>query len=332
MTLKYTLLTLLILLTFVLFTGCEIEELATLPTGSVFVAAFDSTGVEIIGGEIFLNGVTSNQYTPDTLQNVPIGQYTILVKAPGYYAAETDIEVIEGEFYSLEFDLNKKPPGSLEVTSSHAGAAIIVDQISTNEVTPHLFTDIESGIRELTVFLDGYKNLVPTLIPVEIDPSDTAVVTFNLQQGTLGSDEGNIAYDFTLEDDFGNMISLHNYRGQVVLLSYFFRECVNCILEFPEIEQAYQDYLPYGVQVMGINTMWYDDLEDVQFVREELGLTFKLLLDVVDGHNSTVTAQYNIFWAPINIIIDQSGEIVLRDEDGVTYEQLADKFNELLGL
>jgi len=315
--------------------GCDIEGTEKEPSGSIAVTALDETvnpPVELTGGTIYLDGNARSETTPDTLRNVALGNHTVSVKVSGYEQNEMDVDVNEGEISIAQLSLIPAEVGLLEVTSTPSDALIIIDQISQTETTPFSFSNIEVGQREVSVFLDGYRTIEGLLTPMVIGPGTLVNVDFTLIQGTLGNDESEIAYDFTLEDDFGNMISLHNYRGHVVLLTFFFKDCVNCILEFPEIEQAYQDYASYGVQVLGIDPMWLDELEDVQFVREEVGLSFKLLLDIVDGQKSTVSAQYNIYLAPVNIIIDQSGEIVVRDTDGVDYDFLADTFNELLGL
>ncbi len=310
------------------FSSCQIEGMLEEPAGSIFVAAFDTTGTEITGGEIFLDGVTSNQVTPDTLENVPVGDHTVRVEATGYESAETEVTVNENELTEVSLTLSLADVGLLEVSSEPAGALIIIDQQSTGQFTPFSFTSVAVGPREVSVFMDGYKTLSPALqTPVVTDPQTEVSVSFQLQAGYPGHQEGDIAYDFTLEDDFGNQVSLHNYRGRVVILSYFFKDCPNCIAEFPEIEQIYQDYLPYGVQVLGIDPMFFDDLEDVQFVRNELGLSFKLLLD----WGSLTTTDYGVIAYPTNFVIAQGGDIAARLLS-VNYEILADILNDLLGL
>ena len=159
-----------------------------------------------------------------------------------------------------------------------------------------------------------------------VDPDDTASAEFQLQQGAAGSYVGQIAIDFTLEDDFAADISLHNYRGRIVILSFFFSRCQPCMAEFPEIEEIYQEYANHGVRVLGIDTMWFgEQLADVQNVRSSLGLTFNLLLD----YGAVVTQQYSIAGCPTNIIIDRGGEIVSR-LGSTSYSELAGILDGLL--
>ncbi len=169
----------------------------------------------------------------------------------------------------------------------------------------------------------------PALISIAVDPSDTASASFNLQAGTIGNDAGDIAIDFTLEDDFGNWISLHDYRGHIVLLTFFYEACSGCNQEFPEIQQVYEDYLPHGVQVLGIDPMFFDDLESVHNVRNAHELTFKLLLDWDADYSGP--NNYGVLVYPTNIVVGPGGDIAAR-MTGTSYEELSDIFDGILGL
>lgn len=299
--------------------------------GKISVSAFDTTDsepIELIGGTIYLDDAIRNETMPTILNNIPIGQHGVRVKVAGYDAAEKDIEVVENMIAYATFYLERAETGLLEVTSTPAGAGIIIDLELQNETTPFSYDDIEVGNRNVSVFLDGYKTLVPAMqIPTVIDRETPVSVSFQLQQGNPGGSEGDIAFDFTLEDDYDNLISLHNYRGYIVLLTFFFRSCQGCMDEFPYIEAIYQDYSPYGVQVMGIDPMFFDNLEDVQFVRSELELTFRLLLD----WGAVTTGQNGITQYPTNIVVGSGGNIVARLAN-ITYDNLADILDGLLGL
>ncbi len=314
-----------------LLAGCQIEEIEEGPVGHIAVSAFDTTRVtpvELLGGTIYLDGSLRSETAPDTLDGIPTGMHTVEVKVTGYELQSKQVEVYESEVAPASFNLIPAAVGLLEVTSEPSSALIIIDLEFSGATTPHQFDNIEVGHRDVTVFLDGYRTISPALMTATvIDLENPVSASFTLEPGTVGNQEGNIAIDFTLDDDFGNVISLHNYRGRVVLLSFFFKDCVACILEFPEIEAAFQDYQQHGFQVLGIDPMFFDEIEDVQEVRNDLGLTFNLLLD----WQSIYANQNEVGLYPTNIIVDQSGEIAVRMLN-VTYEQLADILNDLLGL
>ena len=317
----------ILLLTLFAFSSCTIIESEETAVGSIFVSSFDTTGAEITGAKIYLNGIERSESTPATLENIPVGSQSIKVKKPGFTEEIQSVNVILDQIESVSFTLFPAAPGFLEVISDPPAALILIDGQSTGQYTPFLFDAVESGSRNISVFLDGYTTLSPSLQTFVVDPSDTASASFNLQSGTPGFDEGKIAYDFTLIDDYGNETSLHQYRGQIVMLSFFFSTCQPCLEEFPEIEEAFQHYAEMGVVVLGIDPMFSDELSDVQNVRSGLDLSFKLLLDF----NAVVNQQYQLQVFPTNIIIEPSGVIHTRFENQLlTFDILSEVFDEIL--
>jgi peroxiredoxin len=81
------------------------------------------------------------------------------------------------------------------------------------------------------------------------------------------------------------------------------------MLEFPDIQEVYEDYSSLGFQVLAVNP--YDDLETIREVREDptMGITFQLLMDN-DVQNTD--GLYNITIFPQNFLIDGSGKIRFR--------------------
>lgn len=307
--------------------GCEIQESEQTPVGDIAVSAVDSTGNELTGGKIFLDAIETGQFTPDTLENIPVGGHLIKVKVHGYEAAQESIAVLENQLAEIEFTLAPAQFGFLKVISEPPGAGIILDLALLGWQNPMEFIEVEAGLHTVSVFIDGYFTLEPSLDSVNVTPEDTVEVSFTLQPGANGSGVGNIAYDFTLDDDFGNAISLHNYRGYIVLLTFFYTDCQPCMQEFPEINQLFLDYAQYGVQVLGIDPMYYDDVEDVIAMRENLNIGFRLLLDEGAVYNQ----MYDLIAYPTNIVVTPTGEIAAR-MFGTTYDQLAEIVDGILGL
>ena len=307
--------------------GCEIEEAALQTYGSMVVAAFDSSGTELSGGKIYLDNIEREETTPDTLHNIPPGLHQVRVKVLGFESKEEDILVEADEISESFFILTPAKYGFLRVTSDPPGANVVMNQTLTDSITPYLFSQIETGLHTVSLFLDGFLTLVPALDSVIVYPEDTVYSDFTLQEANIGSEIGNVAPDFTLPGDYGNLISLHDYRGYIVLLTFFFEDCPNCMEEFREIENVFKDYSQYGVQIIGIDPWYRDDLEAIRRVRENLNITFKLIYD----EEASTVGMYSIRAYPTNIIISQSGEIVYkRVGGGLTYEILSELFDSLL--
>ena len=313
---------------FYIISGCSIEESTGPETGAVFVFTSDPLGNELPGAEITIDNVPRSEITPDTLFGLSAGQHDLKVDYPGYYPLDTLIEVFDNQISEIYLVLEPALFGSLIVESAPPGAMVIIDRKHDYiNITPVTVSQLETGFHAVSAFIDGWLTLPPEIDTVEITWQGESSVQFTLEQGTLGSQTGNTAPDFTLEDDFGSMVGLHNYRGSVVLLTFFFSTCPPCMEEFPEIDQIYVDYSPQGLMVLGLDPMFNDDLEDVQGVRNQLNIHFKLLLD---NDHSVNYPLYNILAYPTNILIEPSGLIHGR-YGTVSYETLAAEIENIMG-
>ncbi|HEX2269760.1 MAG TPA: TlpA disulfide reductase family protein [Pyrinomonadaceae bacterium] len=75
--------------------------------------------------------------------------------------------------------------------------------------------------------------------------------------------------DLLLKDLSGVEQSLAALKGRIVILNFWATYCIPCRKEMPDLAAIQNDFAPFGVQVIGVNT---DDAEDrkkvLQFVRE----------------------------------------------------------------
>ena len=316
--------TVFLLLPLILICGCAIEESDSPDTGYIYVSTESQTGEPLIGGRIYIDGVEQGVITPDTVANVLTGERILRVKVQGFTAAEETVAVVKNDITYKNYILEIADIGYLNPTFVPVNADLVLDQrlFVPNMVPPY---PIEVGWHSVSAFLNGYKTEAPVLDSIYVGPDQTVTLTKTLTAGTLGSTTGTIPPDFTLQDDYGNTISLHDYRGYIVMLSFYYSNCQPCMLEFPDINQAFLDYSDYSVQVMGINPMNPDELQDVQQVRQNLNLQFKLLLDY--GYQVDLACGVTAF--PTNIIIAPNGEIAARWLS-TNYEQLTDLFDTLI--
>ena len=90
-------------------------------------------------------------------------------------------------------------------------------------------------------------------------------------------ERGALAPDFTLQNLSGEEITLSDLRGKMVLINLWATWCGPCRLEMPAFEDKYQELEGEGFVVLAVN--FDESAEDVADFRDELGLTFELLLD-----------------------------------------------------
>jgi len=72
-------------------------------------------------------------------------------------------------------------PGSLTVTSTPAGAAILLNGTDTGTTTPHTFADLAANVYEVSVALPGWVPQTPSQV-VDLQPLDVRAVDFPLSQ------------------------------------------------------------------------------------------------------------------------------------------------------
>lgn len=78
-------------------------------------------------------------------------------------------------------------PGTISVTSTPPGAAILLDGAETGSVTPSTLAGVEAGLHEVSVALAGFVP-DPTSVPVDVRPLGTYPVDFQLSQTGLQID------------------------------------------------------------------------------------------------------------------------------------------------
>ena len=118
---------------------------------------------------------------------------------------------------------------------------------------------------------------------------------------------GKIAPDFTLPDPDGNAVSLKDFRGKYVLVSFWAGWCPDCRRENPFIVEAYNKYKNKNFTVLGVSIDRNRDtwLKTV----EQQGLVWTQVSDL-KYWQSDVVELYAIRWVPTGILLDPDGKIL----------------------
>ena len=88
--------------------------------------------------------------------------------------------------------------------------------------------------------------------------------------------QGAPAPDFTLSTLEGDLITLSDLRGQVVLVNFWATWCGPCKLEFPALDDRYTHYRDQGFEILAINLNEPADL--ITSFAEEMGTNLPLQL------------------------------------------------------
>ena len=124
------------------------------------------------------------------------------------------------------------------------------------------------------------------------------------------------APEFTLATTDGDLVSLSDLKGKVVLLNFWGTWCGPCRIELPDFIKLYDKYHKDGLEIVGITIRRGESIQDVARFQDQWGLNYLLLNDINGNEVSKVTMDYSraigqmISGIPTTLIIDREGFIV----------------------
>jgi cytochrome c biogenesis protein CcmG/thiol:disulfide interchange protein DsbE len=135
---------------------------------------------------------------------------------------------------------------------------------------------------------------------------------------------GQIAPTFGLASLEGGRIDLNAQRGKVIVINFFASWCDPCRQEAADLEEAWQQYQPEGVQFLGI--AYKDASSKAQAFVDQYGVTYPCALDPGDR-----TARvYGVTGVPETFVINGQGQLHSHILGPVSREELSQVIDEAL--
>jgi peroxiredoxin len=116
------------------------------------------------------------------------------------------------------------------------------------------------------------------------------------------------APSFSVPDVQGNMHSLSDYQGKVVIVNFWAVWCSPCREEMPSMQRAWEEVRDQDVVLLAINWKDSDSFIDQFLESFPHTLDFPLLKDS-DG---SVAGQYGVKGLPATFVVDPQGRLVYR--------------------
>ena len=118
-----------------------------------------------------------------------------------------------------------------------------------------------------------------------------------------------IEFDGVIEN--GDTVSSDDYRGEVLVVNFWYAACPPCRLEAPDLEALAQQFEPDGVTFLGVNI--YDQAPTAVSFAKEFGVTYQSILDVNSGSVRLAFAgEVAPNAVPNTLVLDRQGRVAAR--------------------
>lgn len=126
---------------------------------------------------------------------------------------------------------------------------------------------------------------------------------------------GDVMYDFTVTDPDGNKITISELfkEKKLVMLNFWYENCPNCLLEFPFMQSAYEQYKD-DIAIVALNPI--DTVAQIKSFKERYGYTFDMVSCPAYMPDAFAVPGY-----PTSVFIDRYGVISLIEVGGITSER-----------
>ena len=112
---------------------------------------------------------------------------------------------------------------------------------------------------------------------------------------------GSPSPDWESTDLEDSPVALRDYRGQVVVLDFWFRECAYCLRMMPQIQQVEKDFADQPVTFLGMSVD--DEVEDARFVVQQMDVTQRVVVA------QKIHPLYKTTSAPLLVVIGPQGDV-----------------------
>ncbi len=124
--------------------------------------------------------------------------------------------------------------------------------------------------------------------------------------------------DFSLPDLDGELQSIDNWNGQVIMINFWATWCPPCRREIPAFIRLYENYRDQGFVIIGIAI---DDPQSVQDFIDPMDVNYPVLLGEDTGIEITTAYGNRLGVLPFTAFIDREGRIVHTRRQELSYEE-----------
>lgn len=121
---------------------------------------------------------------------------------------------------------------------------------------------------------------------------------------------GAIAPVISLPDSTGTVKTLGDLKGTYTLLDFWASWCGPCLLQVPDLKDAYDIYHEKGFEIIGVSVDSKGDRWKNSIQKYEMNWPH---ISDLKGWQSEAAAEYNVTFIPFNMLIDSDGKILAKN-------------------
>jgi peroxiredoxin len=258
------------------------------------VVSTDAAGIETTSeGKLTTTTAATTDKTAPTISGVNVSNIT---ESGAVITWITDEPATSQVKYEKTEKTSSTTPVNKNLTTSHS---VILTKLDSG--TAYSFTIIskDAAGNEAT---SSASQTFTTLTPIPV-----------------GTQVGNRAPDFTLQNLDGQNVTLSSYRGKTVMINFWAVWCDPCVKELPSIQNVSKEWSSKGLVVLAIAVNNNEQLDTVEQYITQKSYTFPVLFDAPGQAESL----YNVSTLPTTFFIDTEGVIrkmqvgSFQDQDGI---------------
>ena len=116
--------------------------------------------------------------------------------------------------------------------------------------------------------------------------------------------------DYTGQIEDGQTIAAEQYRGQVVVVNFWYAACAPCREEAPWLEELNQQFAADGLQFLGVNVR--DGAATAQTFADSFGITYPSVIDTDGAVAFAFTGVASPTAVPTTVVLDRQGRPASR--------------------
>ncbi len=178
----------------------------------------------------------------------------------------------------------------------------------------------------LAVLIGALLLVLPSVAPNNPSGRSTAASSSSAlltgQSGGLGRlpKEGEVVPDFQLGTLAGGTIRVSELRGSPVIINFWATWCGPCKQEMPFLVDAYNWNKGRGLRVLAVDSVAFDNLDDIKAFVGRYHMDFDIVLDTDDK----ISSDWAIMGLPTSFFIRADGTIAKVHVGQMTVDQVGD--------